>query len=99
MKLVQPNFEYLQKHFRFIVLSEYPIMTENQISKILVDIFIKVHSQLGPGLLERIYETTICYELIKRGLSFKRQAGIDVYYDGKKMDIGFVQILLLKIKL
>lgn len=64
-------------------------MTENEISKILVDIFIKVHSQLGPGLLESVYEAAICHELLKRGLSFKRQQGIAVFYDEIKMDIGF----------
>jgi len=64
-------------------------MTENEISKILVDIFIKVHSQLGPGLLESVYEAAICYELSKRGLKFKRQQGISVFYDTVKMDLGF----------
>ena len=65
------------------------IMTENQISKILIEIFIKVHSQLGPGLLESVYETAICYELTKRSIPFKRQAPIPVYYDDIKMDMGF----------
>ncbi len=64
-------------------------MTENQISKLLLDVFIKVHSELGPGLLESIYETAICHELSKRGVNFKRQVGIDVYYDGFKMEMGF----------
>lgn len=64
-------------------------MSENEISKILVDVFIKVHSQLGPGLLESVYEAAICYELSKRGLRFKRQHGISVFYDSVKMDIGF----------
>lgn len=64
-------------------------MTENQISKLLLDVFIKVHSELGPGLLESIYETAICHELSKRGINFKRQVGIDVYYDGLKMEMGF----------
>lgn len=65
------------------------MMTENEISKILVDIFIKVHSELGPGLLESVYEVAICHELFKRGLNFKRQQGIAVFYDSIKMDIGF----------
>ena len=56
-------------------------MTENEISKILVDVFIKVHSQLGPGLLESVYEMAICYELTKRGINYKKQQGINVYYD------------------
>ena len=64
-------------------------MVENEITKILVDIFIKVHKQLGPGLLESVYEEVICYELEKRGLKYKRQQGIAVMYDNIKMDLGF----------
>lgn len=64
-------------------------MSENEISKILVDIFIKVHSQLGPGLLESVYEEVICYELEKRGLNYKRQHGISVIYNDIKMEMGF----------
>lgn len=44
-------------------IAENKVMTENEISKILVDVFIKVHSHLGPGLLESVYEEVICYEL------------------------------------
>jgi GxxExxY protein len=42
-----------------------PNLTENEISGVLVDIFIKVHSTLGLGLLESVYEEAICYELNK----------------------------------
>lgn len=65
------------------------MMTENEVSKILVDVFIKVHSQLGPGLLESVYEMAVCYELTKRGVNYKKQQGINVYYDDIKLDIGF----------
>ena len=64
-------------------------MTENEISKILVDIFIKVHSRLGPGLLESVYEEVICHELSEHGLKYTRQHGISVIYNEIKMDIGF----------
>ncbi len=64
-------------------------MKENDITGNLIDIFIKVHSQLGPGLLESVYEEVICYELNKRKINFKRQQGIEVIYDEVKMDIGF----------
>ncbi len=64
-------------------------MKENEISGTLVDIFIKVHSQLGPGLLESVYEEVICFELQKRGLHYKRQQGIAVMYDEIKMEMGF----------
>jgi GxxExxY protein len=64
-------------------------MTENEISKILVDIFLKVHRNLGPGLLESVYEEVICYELAKLNVPFKRQQGILVEYEGIKMEDGF----------
>ena len=64
-------------------------MTENDISGILVNIFYKVHTSLGPGLLESVYEAVICYELDKAGLKYSRQQGIQVWYEEIKMDLGF----------
>ena len=64
-------------------------MTENEISKILVDIFIKVHSKLGPGLLESVYEAAIRYELDKLSIKYQRQPVIQVRYEEVKMDLGF----------
>lgn len=64
-------------------------MTENEISKIPVNIFLKVHQTLGPGLLESVYEEAICYELTKQNIPFKRQQGISVIYEDVKMDLGF----------
>ena len=43
-------------------------MTENEISKSVVDAAYTVHVALGPGLLESVYETVLCHELRKRGL-------------------------------
>jgi GxxExxY protein len=64
-------------------------MTENEISKVLVNIFYKVHNKLGPGLLESVYEETICYELRKANIYYDRQKEIDVFYENIKMDLGF----------
>jgi len=64
-------------------------MSENEISKVLVNIFYKVHCVLGPGLLESVYETVICYELEKTGLKYERQKGIPVWYEDVKMELGF----------
>ncbi|MCC6601489.1 MAG: GxxExxY protein [Crocinitomicaceae bacterium] len=64
-------------------------MHENEISKILIDVFVQVHKKLGPGLLESVYEEVICHELTKRGLKFTRQTGIPVVYDDIKLDLGF----------
>jgi GxxExxY protein len=64
-------------------------MSENEIATILVDIFIRVHSKLGPGLLESVYEAAICYELDKLGINYHRQKPIPVVYDEVYMELGF----------
>lgn len=64
-------------------------MNENEISKILVDCCFKVHTELGPGLLESVYEEVLSYEILKRGLNIERQKGIPVIYDNIKMELGF----------
>lgn len=64
-------------------------LSENELSKILVNIFIKVHRTLGPGLLESVYESAMCYELEKIKISYKRQPEIAVFYEEVKMDVGF----------
>ncbi|MBA4057079.1 MAG: GxxExxY protein [Marivirga sp.] len=74
-------------------------MKENDLSQIVIGLCIKIHRTLGPGLLESIYEEVLCYELKKAGLSFKRQHGINVIYDGMKMDIGFRADLIIADKL
>lgn len=65
------------------------MMHENEITGMLVNTFINVHSTLGPGLLESVYEEIICYEMEKRGIRYRRQQPISVIYDNIKMDIGF----------
>lgn len=47
-------------------------MTENEISGYLLDLFIKIHTQLGPGLLESVYEEVICFELSQSKIPFKK---------------------------
>ena len=64
-------------------------MNENEISKIIVDSCYKIHTTLGPGLLESVYEEVLFYELTKRSLNLKRQAGIPVIYESIKLDLGF----------
>ena len=50
--------------------------------KQIVDIAFKIHSTLGPGLLERVYETCFCHELDKRGIQYLHQQRIPIIYDG-----------------
>ena len=64
-------------------------MTENEIAKIIVDAAYKVHNELGPGLLESVYEIVLAHELSKRGLKVERQVPIPIEYDGLKFQEGF----------
>ena len=61
-------------------------MTENEIATIIVDAAYKIHKRLGPGLLESVYETTLAYELAKRGLQLRRQQSMPVVYEAVRMD-------------
>ena len=73
-------------------------MTENEIATIIVDAAYKVHTQLGPGLLESVYETAMAHELIKRGMSIQRQQGMPVVYDTIQMELGFRADLIVNHK-
>lgn len=64
-------------------------MTENEISKLVLDLSIKIHKVLGPGLLESAYEDCLEYELTKIGLKTRRQVPIPLIYDGVKLGDGF----------
>jgi len=64
-------------------------MTENEIATTVVDAAYTIHTRLGPGLLESVYETTLAYELTKRGLTVRRQQAMPVVYESVRMDIGF----------
>jgi len=64
-------------------------MTENQIASAVVDCSYLIHKQLGPGLLESVYETVLKHELKKRGFSVSRQQAIPFQYDGICFDEGF----------
>ncbi len=73
-------------------------MTENEIAKIVVDCCYKIHTSLGPGLLESVYEEILCYELKKRGLNVERQKGLPVLYDELKMELGFRADIIIENK-
>ncbi len=64
-------------------------MTENEVGKIIVDCAFQVHTKLGPGLLESVYEIALAHELKNRGLIVERQVPIPVVYDGIQFDEGF----------
>jgi GxxExxY protein len=64
-------------------------MTENELAKVVVNTCYKIHVELGPGLLESVYEEILFYELTKMGYKVERQKGIPVFWKDLKMDIGF----------
>jgi GxxExxY protein len=53
-----------------------------EIGKIIVNSAYKVHKELGPGLLERMYEVYLAHEITKSGLTVKRQINLPIIYDG-----------------
>ena len=64
-------------------------MTENDIGTLVVGASIDVHRELGPGLLESVYEIALVHELINRQLSVKRQLSIPILYKGIELKEGF----------
>ena len=73
-------------------------MTENEIAKQVVDAAFKIHTQLGPGLLESVYEAVLTYELRKRGLRVVRQKPIPVVYEEVQLEEGFRADLVIEDK-
>ena len=59
---------------------------EDVLGRHIVDAAFKVHSRLGPGLLESVYETCFCYELAQRGVQFRRQLSLPVQYDKMRLE-------------
>jgi GxxExxY protein len=64
-------------------------MTENELSRIIVDASFKIHNDLGPGLYESVYEATMAHELMRRGCPIVCQKGVPVFYEGVKLELGF----------
>jgi GxxExxY protein len=73
-------------------------MTENEIARIIVDAAYKIHTTLGPGLLESVYEAILAYELEKRNLRVARQQPVPVAYEDVKLDLGFRADLIVEDK-
>jgi GxxExxY protein len=74
-------------------------MTENELARIAVDIAFKIHSRLGPGLLESVYEAIMLHELRKHGLGAEKQVGVPVVWEEVKLDIGFRADIIVERKL
>jgi GxxExxY protein len=64
-------------------------MTENEIGKIIVDCAVRLHMELGPGLLESVYEALLVHMLQEAGLKVARQVPIPIQFRGIRFDEGF----------
>ncbi|MGV1011570.1 MAG: GxxExxY protein [Flavobacterium sp.] len=74
-------------------------MSENELSRIVFDCALKVHQNLGPGLLESAYEECLFYELKKTGVEVQKQKGLPLIYEEVKLDIGYRIDIIIENKL
>ena len=74
-------------------------MLENELSKIVFDAALRVHQNLGPGLLESAYEECLLYELKKTGLKVEKQKALPLIYEEIKLDIGYRLDIIIEDKL
>jgi GxxExxY protein len=68
----------------------------NHITGAIVTAAMKVHSALGPGLLESAYQACLLHELRKQGLGVASQVGLPVLYDGEKIELGYRMDLVVE---
>jgi GxxExxY protein len=71
-------------------------VTENEIARQVVDAAFRVHTRLGPGLLESVYEVCLAHELMTRGLEVRRQQPIAIVYETIRFDEGFRADLIVE---
>ena len=73
-------------------------MTEDEIGRQIVDVAVRIHRGMGPGLLETVYEVILASELRRSGLRVERQVPISVTYEGLTFDEGFRADLIVENK-
>lgn len=71
-------------------------MELDSLTERIIGCAIKVHSPLGPGLLEGTYETCLVHELVKAGLKVERQVSVPIFYDGLKLNAGYSLDILVQ---
>jgi GxxExxY protein len=71
-------------------------MIENEVAQVVVDVAFQIHKQLGPGLLESVYQAVMTHELRKRGLRVESEVPIPVTWDGIRMEVGFRADLIVE---
>ncbi len=73
-------------------------MIENELSQIIIGSAIKVHTALGPGLLESAYEECLYYELMKEGLKVEKQKALPIIYEEIRLEVGYRLDLIVEDK-
>lgn len=73
-------------------------LTENQIASIIVDCCYHIHIELGPGLIESVYEEVLYHELTSKGLIVERQKSLPVIWKSLKLNLGFRTDLIVNNK-
>ena len=71
-------------------------LNENAVASEVVDAAYGVHTTLGPGLLESVYEVALAFELERRGLAVLRQVGVPIFYESVEIGTGFVADLVVE---
>lgn len=74
-------------------------MTENELSRIVFELEMKIHRKLGAGLFESVYEECLFYELQKAGLKVEKQKALPIVYETLKIDNAFRLDLIVEDKL
>jgi GxxExxY protein len=74
-------------------------MSENELAAIVVDVAYQIHTRLGPGLLESVYQAIMVHELRKRGLFVEDELPVPVVWDEIKLEVGFRADLIVERKL
>src|SRR5690554_3727110 len=73
-------------------------MTENELAQLIVSVAYDIHVELGPGLLESVYEEIMYYELCQENLTVEKQVPIPVIWDNIKIPLGFRADLIVENK-
>jgi GxxExxY protein len=91
-------FKIYESKFKLFIKKWSGEMHENEISYDIRGAAFKVHSELGPGLLESVYETALAHELRKKNFDVQLQLGVPIIYDGIQLEQGFRMDLLVSSK-
>ena len=74
-------------------------MTENEIATVVVDAAFRMHTTLGPGLLESVYQAVMIHELKRRGLTVESEVPVPVVWEGLRLEVGFRADVVVERKL